>query len=103
MPPKKLQKDSRFSELDIDSDGTVSDTERLAVEALQKYEKQDAQRRMAWTAMIAMLIFTALVFLPIFPDSRVKALGDLFSLFYIGLSGVVGAYFGASAFIAAKK
>jgi hypothetical protein len=53
--------------------------------------------------MIAMLVFTALVFLPIFPDSRIKALADLFSLFYIGMAGVVSAYFGASAFIAKKK
>ena len=71
--------------------------------AVEQHEKMDAQRRMAWTAMIAMLVFTALVFLPLFPDTRIKALGDLFSLFYIGMAGCVSAYFGAAAFVSKKK
>ena len=53
--------------------------------------------------MISMLVFTALVFLPIFPDSRINALADLFSLFYLGMAGVVSAYFGAAAFISRGK
>ena len=90
-------------ELDADKDGVVSDAEIQAAKASSDLLKQDSQRRMAWIAMISMLVFTALVFLPIFPDSRIKALGDLFSLFYIGMAGVVSAYFGAAAFIARKK
>ena len=90
-------------ELDADKDGVVSDAERQAAKASSDLLKQDSQRRMAWIAMISMLVFTALVFLPIFPDSRIKALGDLFSLFYIGMAGVVSAYFGAAAFMARKK
>ena len=89
-------------ELDADKDGVVSDAEIQAAKASSDLLKQDSQRRMAWIAMISMLVFTALVFLPIFPDSRIKALGDLFSLFYIGMAGVVSAYFGAAAFIARK-
>jgi len=100
---KKLEADSKYNKLDLDGDGIVSDTELAAVEALDKHEKQDAQRRMAWIAMLSMLIFTALVFLPIFPDSRINALADLFSLFYIGMAGVVSAYFGAAAFISRGK
>ena len=90
-------------ELDADNDGVVSDAEIQAAKASSALLKQDSQRRMAWIAMVSMLVFTALVFLPIFPDSRIKALGDLFSLFYIGMAGVVSAYFGAAAFIARKK
>ena len=90
-------------ELDADKDGVVSDAEIQAAKASSDLLKQDSQRRMAWIAMMSMLVFTALVFLPIFPDSRIKALGDLFSLFYIGMAGVVSAYFGAAAFIARKK
>ena len=90
-------------ELDADNDGVVSDAEIQAAKASSDLLKQDSQRRMAWIAMISMLVFTALVFLPIFPDSRIKALGDLFSLFYIGMAGVVSAYFGAAAFMARKK
>ena len=57
---------------------------------------------MAWTSLVAMLIFTCLVFLPIFPDSRIKALADLFGLFYIGMAGVVGAYMGMTAYMSRK-
>ena len=65
-------------------------------------EKADAQRKMAWIALISMLVFTALVFLPIFPDTRIKALADLFSLFYIGMAGVVGAYMGMTAYMSKR-
>ena len=100
---KKLQKDSEFNDLDLDNDGIVSDNELAVVEALEKKEKMEAQKKMAWVAMVSMLIFTALVFLPIFPDTRIKALSDLFGLFYIGQAGVVGAYMGMTAYMSAKK
>jgi hypothetical protein len=103
MVQKKLQKDSVKNALDIDGDGIVSDAELAAAEALDKHEKADAQRRMAWVAMISMLFFTAAVFLPIFPDARIKALSDLFGLFYIGQAGVIGAYMGMTAYMAKGK
>ena len=100
---KKLQKDSQHNELDIDGDGVVSDQELALAEIRDKHEKADAQRRMAWVAMGAMIVFTLMVFLPIFPDGRIKALSDLFGLFYIGQAGVVGAYMGMSAYMAKGK
>jgi hypothetical protein len=103
MAQKKLQKDSKHNDLDLDGDGIVSDAELAAVEALEKHEKADAQRRMAWVAMGSMLFFTLAVFLPIFPDARIKALSDLFGLFYIGQAGVVGAYMGMTAYMAKGK
>ena len=103
MAQKKLQKDSAFNELDLDGDGIVSDAELAAVDALSKHEKADAQRQMAWTAMGSMLVFTLAVFLPIFPDARIKALSDLFGLFYIGQAGVIGAYMGMTAYMAKGK
>ena len=103
MAQKKLQKDSEFNELDLDGDGVVSDAELAAVDALSKHEKADAQRQMAWTAMGSMLVFTLAVFLPIFPDARIKALSDLFGLFYIGQAGVIGAYMGMTAYMAKGK
>ena len=88
---------------DLDNDGVVSDKELAVMEALEKKEKMEAQKKMAWVAMVSMLVFTALVFLPIFPDTRIKALSDLFGLFYIGQAGVVGAYMGMTAYMSAKK
>ena len=104
---KSLQKDSAYEEYDIDGDGVVSDSELATVKAIHEAaaadEKSDAQRKMAWIAIIAMLVFTSLIFLPIFPDSRIKALADLFGLFYIGMAGVVGAYMGMTAYMAKGK
>ena len=103
MAQKKLQSDSQHDDLDIDGDGIVSDNELALAEVLNKHEKADAQRQMAWVAMISMIVFTLMVFLPIFPDGRIKALSDLFGLFYIGQAGVVGAYMGMTAYMNGKK
>jgi len=100
---KKLETDSSFNELDLDGDGVVSDQELKAAAAIEASEKMDAQRRMAWMAMGSMIVFTAAVFLPIFPDGRIKALSDLFGLFYIGQAGVVGAYMGMTAYMTKGK
>ncbi len=81
---------------DLNNNGIVSDEELQTVKA-------DAQRRMAWVSMISMIGFTTAVFLPIFPDTRIKALSDLFGLFYIGQAGVVGAYMGMTAYMNGKK
>jgi|TARA_R100000995_G_scaffold10519_1_gene4360 hypothetical protein len=103
MVQKKLEKNSTHNDLDLDGDGVVSDAEIAASEALSQHEKADAQRRMAWVAMGSMIVFTLAVFLPIFPDARIKALSDLFGLFYIGQAGVVGAYMGMTAYMAKGK
>jgi hypothetical protein len=103
MIQKKLEPGSLYNELDLNADGVVDDSELNVAEALSQHEKADAQRRMAWVAMISMLVFTAALFLPIFPDGRIKALADLFGLFYIGQAGVVGAYMGMTAYMNVRK
>ena len=104
---KNLQKDSAYEEYDIDGDGVVSDKELAAKKAMQEAETQeekaDAQRNMAWLSLIGMLVFTGLVFMPFFPDSRIEVLADLFGLFYIGMSGIVGAYMGMTAYMSSKR
>ena len=102
MTQKKLQPGSQYQALDLDGDGVVSDSELAAVDALSQHEKADAQRQMAWVAMGSMLFFTLAVFLPVFPDARIKALSDLFGLFYIGQAGVVGGYMGMTAYMSRK-
>jgi hypothetical protein len=62
-------------------------------------EKADAHRRMAWVAMISMIVFTIGLFLPFVSESRVAALADLLGLFYIAQAGVVGAYMGVTAWM----
>jgi len=80
----------------------MENTEEENTEISLIARKQLAQRRMAWVAMGSMIVFTMAMFLPIFPDSRIKAMSDLFGLFYIGQAGVVGAYMGMSAWMNKK-
>ncbi len=89
--------------IDTDGDGGLSEQEVASAAAASKIDKQDSQLQMAWIALLSMLFSTAPGFLHIFPYSRIKALADLFSLFYIGMAGVVSAYFGAAAFMSKKK
>jgi len=51
MTQKKLERNSRYKDLDLDGDGVVSDTELAAIEAIETAEKMDAQRHMAWCAL----------------------------------------------------
>ena len=88
-----------YDSFDVDGDGDVTVEE---VKTISEIRKTNSPKRMAWTAIAAMIIFTALLFLPIFPDGRIKALSDLFGLFYIGMAGVVGAYMGVSAWMSKR-
>ena len=62
-------------------------------------EKADAHRRMAWVAIVSMILFTIGLFLPVVSETRVAALADLLGLFYIAQAGIVGAYMGVTAWM----
>ena len=107
MAQKKLQKDSDYNKYDLDGDGVVSDDELAKIKEIEALEAQEekaaAQRRMAWISMAAMILFTVIVMIPgIIPETRLKLLGDLSALFYIGMAGVVGAYMGMTAYMSKK-
>ena len=96
MNAKRLQSD-------FNNDGLIADSELSRSERLTeldiKNEKADAQKQMAWAAMFSMIVFTTALFSPMLSDSRVSALADLLGLFYIAQAGVVGAYFGMTAWM----
>lgn len=103
MVQKKLCVDSRYNKYDTNYDGVLDDDEidnaQEMLEMELREEKADAHRRMAWAAMISMIVFTIALFLPIVSESRVAALADLLGLFYIAQAGVVGAYMGVTAWM----
>ena len=104
---KKLQPQSKYSQFDVDGDGVVTDKEiameKEMMELERQEEKAEAQKKMAWVAMVSMLGFTIFLFLPIIPDSRVSALAELLGLFYIGQASVVGAYMGFTDYMSKSK
>ena len=107
MTQKKLEKESKYAKYDLDGDGLVSDEELQAVKEIKETEaegrKLRAQRRMATASLIAMGIFTLLLFTPLVPLERLKALSDVSNLFYISMAGIVGTYMGTTAWISRKQ
>jgi len=100
---KKLEKDSKFNKFDMDGDGIVTDAEMKKAEEMIEFENKDAKedqlRKMAWAAMISMVVFTFFLFLPIITIERITALASVLQMFYIAQAGVVATFFGATAYV----
>lgn len=92
--------------LDQDRDGIVSDAELAIAQARTELEitesKAETQKQMAWSAMISMIVFTGLLFTPLFALDKITSLADVLDVFYIAQAGIVGAYFGITAWMSRK-
>ena len=75
MAQKRLEKDSKYNDKDLNGDGIVSDDEldewKQSEEVKRLNRKQMHQRNMAWVALASMVGFTAIMFSPIIPDERI--------------------------------
>ena len=103
---KTLSEDSRFNKFDLDNDGTVT-AEEIAhakdmLELELREEKADAQKRMAWVAVVSMVSFALLPLVPIIPESRLQFLASLSDMLFLSQASIVGFYFGAQAYMAKK-
>jgi hypothetical protein len=104
---KNLQSGSKYEQFDIDGDGIVTDDEMEKAEQMIALEnadkKEDQLRAMAWVAMLSMVAFTIILFLPIIDTDRVAALDNLLQMFYIAQAGVVATFFGSSAYMSRNQ
>lgn len=82
--------------VDLDGDGIVTENEAETANLLLKNE---TQTKLVYIAIWAMVIVTIFLFLPIFPDTRIKALSDLITLFYLSNASIVGAYMGVTVYM----
>jgi len=107
MNTKRLQVKSKFEQYDLDEDGVVTDDEiarsKEMIDMELREEKSESQKKMAWVAIIVMIISTVVLFSPIIPDTRVQALSDLLGLYFISLAGIAGTYMGATAWMHKPK
>ena len=91
-----MDKDGKITEFDVEISKLKYEEERIA-------RRQFHQRQMAWVSLVAMLVFTMFLFLPVVPDTRIKLLSDISNLFYLAQAGIVGAFMGAAAIMNNKK
>ena len=110
MSAKKLEPGSKWSHLDKDGDGVVSDDEIAMEERMIELEdmrsdmenedkKQDAQRYMAWFSLWGMLLYPSLVVFSVLInlDQAAKILGDMASVYFVSVAAIVAAFFGSQA------
>ena len=94
---------SEKSSLDYDGDGKISEddikTKQDLIEIDNQDKKEDQQRRMAWLAMGSMVVFTAMLFVPLVSVERLQAIDNILGMFYIAQAGVVATFFGSQAYL----
>ena len=103
MNAKRLEDDSEYAEYDADGDGVVTDAEIQTSKELQglrlQHERADAQRAMSWFALWGMLLYPSLVVVSSWVGltQAVTILGDMASVYFVSVAGILAAFFGAQA------
>jgi len=96
----------KMAKFDFNNDGKLSENEFALYKENETLKadlaKQDDQSKMAWTSIMTMIVFTALLFMPFIGVDRVAALADMIDLFYLAQAGIVGAFMGTTAWIKRK-
>lgn len=112
---KTLQDDSKYSHLDTDGDGIVSDEELAQAEKIAELEskkallknqdmREDAQRQMAWFALFGMLLYPfAVVFSSFLAlETAPSILGDMAPTYFVSVAAIVAAFYGAQAYTSTR-
>ena len=102
---------STLDNADLNGDGVISEEEHaIYIEKLRREmededAKRDQQRKMVWFALLGMLLYPLFVFgteaLGFANASGV--IGDMAPTYFMAVSVVVGAFFGADAYVKGKK
>ena len=108
---KKTIDASAVEGMDLNGDGHVTAEEmEMALEFRRKaLEDQDAQRdamrKMTWFALFGMLLYPATIMLTSFLglDNAAGIIGDIAPTYFVAISALVAAFFGADALKGKKK
>ena len=108
MAQKKLEPGSQYEKYDLDGDGIVTDEEFEMDQKIIRLEnedkKEDAQRYMAWFALFGMLFYPSgiLITAMLGQDTAAKLIADIAPTYFVAISALVAAYFGANAYVDKK-
>ena len=110
MAGKKLEAGSIFEQLDVDVNGLVTDEEMSRAKEIAEFEhrrkmqenedkKEEQIRAMAWFALWGMLLYPILILLTSFfdVDDAAAIIGDIAPTYFVAISALVAAFFGADA------
>jgi hypothetical protein len=97
-------------ELDLNGDGVISEEEmQIYLEAKRREmededAKRDQQRKMVWFALFGMLLYPLFVFgtEALGFSNASGVIGDMAPTYFMAVSVVVGAFFGADAYVKGK-
>ena len=110
---KKLDPDSEFNKADKNGDDVIShqeledeilrknaslDREERRIRMENSDKKEDQQRYMVWFSMLTVTILIIVVLIPgLIPVERLDHIGPILSTFLISNMGIIGTFFGLSA------
>ena len=101
---KKFEAESKYKSYDADGDGVVSDEELARAKEFTdmelREEKAEAQKKMAWGAIIAMCAYPLISLL--IPESKLQTWGSMSDMIFLSQASIVGMYFGAQAYMSRK-
>lgn len=103
-------KEAGYHPADVNGDGRVSNDERdMYIEFKRReLEDQDAQRdamrKMTWFALWGMLLYPVTIVIASWldVDDAAKIIGDIAPTYFVAISALVAAFFGANAYTQKK-
>ena len=100
-----------IDKVDSNGDGHISqeememnvDFKRKALE--DQDARRDAMRKLTWFALLGMLLYPAGIFVTSFlgQEKAATIIGDIAPTYFVAISALVAAYFGANAYADKKK
>lgn len=104
MAEEEIKK-AGYHPADTNGDGQVSDEERQMYLEFKRKElddqdaQRDAMRKMTWFALLGMLLYPAIILITSLmgADKAASIIGDIAPTYFVAISALVAAFFGADA------
>lgn len=85
---------------DVTGDGNLDvELKEKILKIENDFQKQDAQRRMAWTALLGIIGYAMIPLIPFVPEERLSIIASISDLYFISLASIIGMFFGAQAYM----
>ena len=108
---EEVKKEDMFHPADSNGDGVVTEEEHQMYLEFKRKEledadaRRDAMRMMTWFALAGMLLYPAAILITAMLgyEKAANIIGDIAPTYFVAISALVAAYFGANAYTDKKK